>query len=155
MDCSRSWRRRLETFVNLPRRERGVLIQACVLLPVVEVALRILGFQRTLRVMEWGVSHRCGWGMVPAIGQVESTVRMVVMAARHGIHTASCLRRAMVAWFLLRRQGVEMDMRIGVRKKGAGTVEAHAWVEYKGCVVADPEASAGRYKALESPNSPW
>lgn len=152
MDCFRSWRRRLETFVRLPRGERGLLIESFLLLPLVEISLKIFGFKRTLRVMEWGVSRRRRKEPTPAPEQVESTVRLVSIAARHGIHKAGCLRRAMVAWFLLRRQGIRSELRIGVCKDDAGTLEAHAWVEHEGKVIADPEAGEGRYKALEGVN---
>ena len=42
----------------------------------------------------------------------------------------------MLLWWLLRRRGMESELRIGVRKK-AEVLEAHAWVEYQGCVLND------------------
>jgi hypothetical protein len=158
-------RRRLKTVFDLPGRDRRHLFGSCLLLPMVEVSLRVLGFQRTLRLMEWRVSRRSRRRrlrvdpvQVPRedleleLEQVESTVQMVIVAARHGIHKASCLRRAMVAWYLLQRQGIATDLRIGVRKDAADAFEAHAWVEYQGMAIADPEARDGQYIAFDPLN---
>lgn len=41
----------------------------------------------------------------------------------------SCLVRSCTLWWLLRRQGILTDLRIGVRTH-QGQLQAHAWVEY-------------------------
>lgn len=148
-------RRQREKFVALAGRERRQLIGSLMMLTIVEVSLRVLGFQRTLRMLQRRVSrgyrrHRTEAAVACSRGQVESTVEMVAVAARHGIRRASCLRRAMVAWYLLRRQGIAAELRIGVRKDQADAFEAHAWVEYQGLAIGDAEASLGGYRAFES-----
>ncbi|WP_176980803.1 lasso peptide biosynthesis B2 protein [Paramicrobacterium humi] len=65
---------------------------------------------------------------------------------RHGPFNGTCLRRAIVGGYLLRRHSPVL--RIGVAKSG-GTIEAHAWVEVDG-VSLDPEGS-DRYLVLSEP----
>lgn len=49
-----------------------------------------------------------------------------------GIWRHSCLRRAAVLALLLRRSGYDARVVIGVRRDGAGTLEAHAWLACDG-----------------------
>jgi hypothetical protein len=49
-----------------------------------------------------------------------------------GIWRHSCLRRASVLTYLLRRSGHDARVVIGVRRDGAGTLEAHAWLACDG-----------------------
>jgi hypothetical protein len=46
------------------------------------------------------------------------------------------LIESLVLWWLLRRQGFDGDLRIGVRKH-AGQLQAHAWVEHRGQALND------------------
>jgi hypothetical protein len=48
----------------------------------------------------------------------------------------TCLHRSLTLWWLLRRQGVASELRIGVRKE-QGRFEAHAWVERAGVALND------------------
>ncbi len=59
---------------------------------------------------------------------------------------ASCLHRSLVLWWVLRRVGIDSDLRIGVRRSrgvadpgGAddGALEFHAWIEHDGRVIND------------------
>jgi len=56
---------------------------------------------------------------------------------------STCLVRALSAWGLLRRSGLEAALHLGVAE-GAGTVRAfhaHAWVESAGRVVVGGDVS--------------
>jgi hypothetical protein len=54
------------------------------------------------------------------------------MANRFG---GTCLERALTAQFMLGRRGYASTLRIGVKPPNAGTLEAHAWLEYSGRAV--------------------
>lgn len=56
---------------------------------------------------------------------------MVRVAATYGPCRPKCLPRAVVLWALLRRHGVDAEVKLGVRKGERG-FEAHAWVEIEG-----------------------
>jgi hypothetical protein len=59
---------------------------------------------------------------------------MVRLAAVYGPYHATCLPRAVVVWALLRRQSIDGELTIGVRK-AADDLEAHAWVELDGVAL--------------------
>lgn len=61
---------------------------------------------------------------------------MVDLVSRHHFWGDNCLRRSLATWWFLRRQGVDTQLRIGVRKHGPG-IEAHAWLEHDGVVLTD------------------
>jgi hypothetical protein len=65
--------------------------------------------------------------------------RLVILVATVGrkmVPSASCLQRALVAWWLLNRRGVACGLTIGVRR-AQGQMAAHAWLEIDGQVVGD------------------
>jgi len=74
---------------------------------------------------------------------------MVRAATKHGLVRASCLEESLTLWWLLAKQGIESDLRIGVRK-AEGSFEAHAWVERNGDALNEPEARHVHYAVFES-----
>jgi len=73
---------------------------------------------------------------------------MVQVAARHGVYSATCLPQSLTLWWLLRRQGIESDLRFGARKE-AERMEAHAWVELDGVPLNDTLDVDQRFKPFE------
>jgi hypothetical protein len=69
---------------------------------------------------------------------------MVNLAARRGIFNANCLQRSLPLWWMLKRQNIHGDLKIGVRLNQQ-QCEAHAWVEYLGCVLNDSEDVSERF----------
>jgi hypothetical protein len=132
-----NWRK----FQRLSRVERWVFVQALVLLPLTALALRWLGFKRWLAVLKRLAPREAG----PLGGRSGTFDRragfianMVRVAARHGPYPATCLPQSLTLWWLLRRRGIDSDLRIGVRKESS-QLEAHAWVEHRGLVLGDGE----------------
>jgi hypothetical protein len=130
--------------------ERSSLAQALVLLPLTALALWLVGFRR------WhaALARLAPAGAAPAardegaeIARARAVARMVEAAARRGPCRATCLPRSLVLWWLLRRRGIDADLRIGVRKD-AGRLEAHAWVELRGAVLNDGDDVRARYAAF-------
>ena len=61
---------------------------------------------------------------------------------------ASCLTQAMSVRWLLRREGIGCQLRIGVKRDEAGTFQAHAWIEHAGHVVIGGQENLGEFAAL-------
>jgi hypothetical protein len=72
---------------------------------------------------------------------------MILAAARNSPIPSTCLERSLALWWLLIRQGVATQFRIGVRKDGE-KFAAHAWVERNGVALGEPEASHLHYRAF-------
>jgi hypothetical protein len=79
----------------------------------------------------------------PTIAELRSLARLVNAAANRSPVRAACLVRSLTLWWLLRRRGIESDLRIGVNKEG-GELAAHAWVEVEGAVINDSPESVQR-----------
>lgn len=122
---------------KLSRQERSWLWRAWLLLPIVKLLLRLVGYRQTLRVLQIFCVRQCS----PALSETEAQQqakalgRLVDVAARYSVLPINCLPRALVLWWSLQRAGVVTDLRIGVRKEAA-SFAAHAWVEYEGTPVS-------------------
>ena len=74
---------------------------------------------------------------------------MVRAAARYGLGHPTCLQESLALWWLLGRQGIPSDLRVGVRKH-ADKFEAHAWVERNGIAMNEPEGLHEHYAAFDA-----
>lgn len=60
-----------------------------------------------------------------------------------------CLPRSLCLQWMLARRGMESRLRIGVRRQGEGTLEAHAWIEDEGGLpLNDTTDVESRFRAL-------
>ena len=145
MGFYRSLQRKAETWHNLSKSDRALVIRAMFLLPVVATSLKTVGLRRT---QSWLTRN----SLEPTVSPTEQTranvrraAQMVAVACRwHPLHS-SCLARTIVLWNLLRRRGIETDVRIGARSDSHGEFQAHAWVEWNGQVLNDAADVASQY----------
>jgi hypothetical protein len=125
-------------------------LQAWVLLPPIALALRVFGLRGLWAALDGGARGMAGSGGEGAqdLGRARSTARLVQHAARFSPFRATCLTRSLVLWWLLGRQGIASDLRIGVAKEAA-RFQAHAWVEHLGVVLNEDDDVVQRFAALE------
>jgi hypothetical protein len=124
---------KLYQFVTLPGRVQWLYLNAALWLIAVKIGLHLLPFNR-LR----------GWLARP--GQpnekpvtIEEMHEIVLAIKRVGRVLAplriNCLPQALVGHRLLRHQGFEVRLKIGVLKNHGDQISAHAWLEYQGQVI--------------------
>ena len=140
---------KLRRFSALDSEARWLFLRAVVALPAISRSLRRRGFQATRTRLAKRLSSSAPTQPSPDAARIETTVRMVRAAARYGIGRASCLEESLTLWWLLARQGILSDLRIGVRKEHE-SFEAHAWVERDGVALNEPEARHTHYAAFDS-----
>jgi hypothetical protein len=136
-------------FVALPPVHRRLLVLAIVGQPAVRLALRLAGFRRcqTLIGKITPVNHEPG-AVTPDLSAAALTVSRLLRAAeRRNLLDGNCLVHALTLWWLLRRCGIDGEICIGVRRTNR-TLEAHAWVAYRGNAVDEVEDDAGRFVPL-------
>ncbi|CAN5350504.1 hypothetical protein BH18GEM1_BH18GEM1_07030 [soil metagenome] len=143
----------LPKLARLSRRERRLLTQAVVLLPLTALGLRVVG---------WGRWH--GFlARIPPSGRrpplvteaelpdrIQVVSRMTGAAAARLPWKATCLEQSLVLWWLLRRQGVESEVRFGVRKDD-DRFQAHAWVEHPLGILDESPEGEHRFAPFERP----
>ena len=120
---TRTWR-------SFTSTKRWLLLQALLLLPLISSLLRLLGFNRTYALLSCLLPQP-----TDKSSQLLNTVDAVRIAAKYHAW-ATCLRKSLTLWFLLRQQGVSAELKIGTRFE-QGEFQAHAWVEYRGNAVGD------------------
>jgi len=75
--------------------------------------------------------------------------RVAVDHARYNhLYPMTCLRRSLALQKMLARQGIPVELKIGVRKDD-GQLSGHAWLEYQGKTIGEPEKIAEEYNALQ------
>ena len=137
---------KLSTFRRLSAYEKRTLIMTIFLLPALKVAIHVWSYQRIRAVLLRTSQQREQKEESSKV--VGETVRIVGRVSRYDVMRATCLTRSMALWWLLRRQGVESEIRFGVRRGGDG-IQAHAWVEQGRLVLNDRADIRDIYAAFE------
>ncbi|MDQ4102644.1 MAG: lasso peptide biosynthesis B2 protein, partial [Actinomycetota bacterium] len=119
-----------------PQQQRDVRC-ALVLIPVVVVGLRIVGYAQVVTALDrTSRRHRPSTSTAP-VNDARAVAAMVSIASRLGVVPSKCLDRSLVTWWMLRRRGIPAVVRLGASSDPAQRMMFHAWVECKGEVVND------------------
>jgi hypothetical protein len=139
-----------QRYRTLDPEARALFRRAAFLLPWVAVSLRLRGFQKTQAALVDKISSTPSLSPRNQNSQeiVQKTVRVVRAAAHYGILHPTCLVESLALWYLLQMQNILATLRIGVRKT-SDKVEAHAWVEYSGTALNQPEDEHQHYAPLD------
>jgi hypothetical protein len=116
---------------------------AAVLLALVRVALVVLGFHRTVKL----VRRLSGGRQRDQVRDVELAAAAYRVAAASAFipYGRKCLDRSLVLFYQLKREGVPVALRVGA---SARPFVAHAWVEYNGQPVNEHRESIKDYSLL-------
>jgi hypothetical protein len=126
--------RRLTLLRSLTREQWRIVFESLLLLPLVQISLRIRGFTRTAGMLAGHSQRRA----VPADPVAARPLGEAVgLVAGRSVVGARCLGRSLVLWFLLRRRGIDAQLVIGAEAPRGGELPAHAWVEVTGEPVND------------------
>jgi len=118
-------------FERLSATDRRLFLQAIVILPITSMALRLAGFRRCHVLLMRLVRRREQHPTDPEDRRrlSRAIARVVRLAASYGPWRPKCLAEALVLWSLLRTQGLEGEIVIGVHKSDRD-FQAHAWVTF-------------------------
>jgi hypothetical protein len=137
----------LQRYRALDEESRRLFRRAAMLLPMIRASLRVRGYNKTFSSLQSRVI-----AIAPAQNanaeELRKTSHMVRAAVHHSLLHFTCLEESLGLWYLLRKQGIAPQLRIGVRKEN-GKFEAHAWVEHGGEALNQPEATHLHYAAFE------
>lgn len=140
---------RLRRFSALERPARRLFVRAFVLLPLISLSLRLRGFGKTRASLQRFLAA-ASTTKNPSSQDLPSLVARMVRAAEHnGFGHPTCLAESLALWWLLGREGIVSDLRVGVRNDGQ-KFEAHAWVECEGVVLNEPEARHLHFAAFDA-----
>ena len=131
-------------FFTLERGDRWLVVEAIVLIGLVQAGLRVLPFATLLRLLAAAKRVR------RRARTRHSRIAWAVDRAARLVPGRTCLTDALAADVMLCRRGCQSFLRIGVkpRRGGAGPLEAHAWVESDGSIVAGELETLDEYWRL-------
>lgn len=136
---------------KLSRSEFALLVQALLLLPITAFCIKLFGFRRLYAaIAKYGQTP---YKLVPSKRDIYTIVGIVTLASKRSFYRPNCLQKSLVLWWLLRRQSIESELRIGVRKQDE-RLEAHAWIECQGYVLNDTNDVARRFLPFAAPILP-
>jgi hypothetical protein len=141
--------KQIRRFSALERPARGLFLRASVLLPLISISLQWRGFCKTKASLQQFLSVPNGLQNPDAQAHAALTAQMVRAAGHYGIGQPNCLEVSLALWWLLARQGIASDLRVGVRKDGE-KFEAHAWVECGGVALNEPESKHQHFAAFDA-----
>jgi hypothetical protein len=110
----------------------------------VALSLRLFGYARTSK----GVRHLFAKRGLTRFRSPLLVAARVSRAAMTGPLPVGCLPRALLTAAILEGQGIEVAVRIGVRRDG-DAFSAHAWVEHDGVPIAEPGEVAARFAPFD------
>jgi hypothetical protein len=127
-------------FWHRPRAEKWLAWQTLMLSLLSAIALRLISFRRWTNILLASSRSRHRGLTTSAVGDVSVAVSyasVVDMVVRHiPWDLVTCLPRSLTLWWLLRRSGIESQLRIGVRREGERLV-AHAWIVCRGTTLGE------------------
>lgn len=110
-------------------------------MPLFWLGLRAFGL---VRFHAWVRRTRAVTHDARTLRDIKALGDLVNIAARHTPFPVTCLTRSLLLQWLLRRRGVDSQLRIGVRLT-QGALDAHAWVECDGVPVNDKPDVASQF----------
>lgn len=124
-------------FRSMPKADRKLFMRIAFVVPLVEISLKLVGFNQIVNFLHRFSNFN---GTVQnQSNEVKRYKRLLFLFYAKFPFAGKCLARSIALWFLLKRKGIETDLRFGMKKEN-GKLLAHAWVEYKGKpLTLDPE----------------
>jgi len=143
--------KRLRQLLALPRSSRRLLLEAAFLLWVTKLALLSISFESLRR--------KAARFFPPAAGGTPDwhTIRTVAWAVERAAAAVggTCLTKAFVGEWLLRRRGQTVEVRVGVARDANGGLDAHAWLEVEGLTIIGAIDEMARFSTFPSlPGAP-
>lgn len=121
-----------------------LVVKLIVLLTTIRAAISLLPFS-TLRKLIVRRPRTCRPAGLPRQRKVLALLQLV---GRDLLRPRPCLPQALAGVWLLKRWGVESELRIGVAREETGSIGAHAWVERDGEIVVGKIPTLTDYTVL-------
>jgi hypothetical protein len=143
------WRRAPRRMASLGPAEWFRLVQAMLVMPVVAGLAKLLGVRRLRRILCALPGSAAPPLPVHAHPLAKEVAAAVASAVRLSPWAPTCLHRSIALWWMLRRRGIDADIRYGVRSVRRALLAFHAWVECDGVVLNDRADVAEGYVLLD------
>ena len=142
---------RFHKFWMLSGREKLSLCEACILLLLANLSLKIFAFRRIERYL----LARCDNGRTQVISvsanDVEERIKLINLSVERAAVVlplkSLCLSKSMATFTMLHRRGIPAVLFAGVRVCADSSLIAHAWVE-PGCGMMGRNSETSAFTTL-------
>jgi hypothetical protein len=138
--------RRVARLRGLSPAQWRVVVASVLLLPVIQLSLRLRGFGWTARLL---ADRSTGPQRPYTVQETREAADAVALVAGRRVVGARCLGRSLLLWTLLRRRGIDAEVVIGAQTPQKRALSAHAWVEVAGKPVNDAADVRERFGSFE------
>ena len=140
----------LRQFRALPAPEQRLLLLLMLLQPAISAALRLRGYRRTRHWLERRSQHPTPHSAsATELAAAERVATLAGIAGRRGPMATSCLRQSLAVLWVLRRRGLQPELKFGVDRIGE-SADMHAWVELEGVRLAQPRMRHAAFQSAKS-----
>ena len=143
---------RWNKFWVLPVSEKKIFMAALFGLPIIHLRLRLWGFKNYIARMQ-GIPLTTSHPKIHPLNCHAPTSYLANTAARLLFEPGDCWERSIMLCTLLRRNGLESKVKIGVAKANK-EFYAHASVEIDGTAINVPPHSNQRFTTFDSSFTP-
>jgi len=133
-------------FFKLPAESKGFVLRTILILPMTYAGLELFGLNRLLARIQ-RLAPNAGQMPQPSLQEIQAYTHLFSAVARRCPLPLQCLGRSVALCWLLRQQGIDAKVHIGVRKEN-NALDAHAWVQVGDFVINDTENVADRYTRI-------
>jgi len=142
---------RFHKFWMLPRREKLFLCEACILLLLANLSVKIFAFGRIERHLRAHCNNDRILGISASAYDVKDGIKLVDLSvARAAVvlpFKSLCLSRSIATFRMLRRRGFPAVLFAGVSVCADSSLIAHAWVE-PGCGMMERNSEKSAFTTL-------
>ena len=137
-------------FWMLPRHEKLFLCEACILLLLANLSVKIFAFRRIERHLRAHCNNDRILGNSASADDVKEIKLVDLSVARAAVvlpFKSLCLSRSIATFTMLRRRGFPAVLFAGVRVCADSSLIAHAWVE-PGCGMMERNSEKSAFTTL-------
>ena len=134
--------RKLGKFLRLPGADKALFFKAILLSFAIRITSRTLGFNATVAFLQRFTGKRKT--ATDEKAQVARHLYLLKNIQHFPNFMVNCLSASTTFWWLLKRRGIDTQLRFGVMKE-AGKLKAHAWLEYQGVSLTRNPAANEKY----------
>jgi hypothetical protein len=140
---------KIRTFFELPNSHKWIFIKISLIVPLVELGIKTIKFKRTLAILKLFINRNphSPENELKLVGRYTNYLHLY---HRKFPFLGKCLARSLTLWFLLKREGIETELKFGMKKENEKLL-AHSWLEYDGKpLITKSEINEGYISFKES-----
>jgi hypothetical protein len=137
----------MQKFFYLELSKRRLLIATFLLLNSIRIGFLLVKFSLLQKLLEKFSTFHPDKSTNSTIS-IDQIIWAINVSTHLSPGQAKCLARALTAHTLMKRQGYNPTLQIGVIKNSEEEFQAHAWLEYQGKIVVGQLPDMEKYSTL-------